>query len=359
MTKLASRVLFAGGGTGGHVYMAIAVARELKRRDPSVEILFAGTAEGLESRIVPEQGYLLRTIRIGGLKNVGVKRLVTTILQMPGALLASLRIVREFSPSTVVGVGGFSSGPLVAAARLTGVPALLIEPNAHPGFANRLLARFCQAAAVAFDESAAWFGRKAHVTGVPIRQEFFSVETIPSPDSRLRVLIFGGSRGSHPINMAVLESLPYLAEAPLSLVHQTGPADFAAVKEAYRKHAVDAEICDYIHNMPQAFSKADVVLSRAGASTIGEITAAGKPAILIPFPQAADDHQTKNAEALARRNAAILLHQKDVTGQGLADRILDLQQNPQRLAEMSGASRTLAHPGATQKIVSLLEELAS
>lgn len=339
--------------------MALAVAREIRRREPSAQILFAGTAEGLESRIVPEQGYPLRTIRIGGLKNVGAKRLIATLLQMPGALLASLRIVREFSPSTVVGVGGFSSGPIVAAARLAGVPALLIEPNAHPGFANRLLAHFCQTAAVAFDETAAWFGRKAHVTGVPIRQEFFSIETVPSGDGRLRLLIFGGSRGSHPINMAVLESLPFLAETPLSVVHQTGPADFSDVKEAYRKHPVDAEICDYIHDMPQAFSKADVVLSRAGASTIGEITAAGKPAILIPFPQAADDHQTRNAEALAKRNAAILLHQKDLTGRGLAAQIMDLQTNRVRLGEMSGASRTLAHPGATQKIVNLMEELAS
>ncbi len=353
------RVLFAGGGTGGHVYMAVAVAQQLAERHPGIEIVFAGTRQGLESRIVPRFGYRLETIQIGGLKNVGPKRIAQTVWQLPVSTLASLRIVRRFRPQAVAGVGGYSSGPLVLAASLLRVPSLVIEPNVHPGLANRLVKRFIRKAAVAYTETARWFGAKAVLTGVPIREEFFAQRDHDFRRKPLTVLIFGGSRGSRPLNQLVLGALAGLDTPSIRLIHQTGPEHFEAVFEGYRSHRVDREVLPYIEDMPRYFARADLIVSRAGASTIAEITAAGRPALLVPFPHAADDHQTKNARALEARGAALTLEERTASGESLAGKIRELEANRNRLEEMANASRATSRPGAAGAVAELMEEIAA
>jgi UDP-N-acetylglucosamine--N-acetylmuramyl-(pentapeptide) pyrophosphoryl-undecaprenol N-acetylglucosamine transferase len=257
----------------------------------------------------------------------------------------------------VVGVGGYSSGPVVLAAWLLRIPTLIIEPNVYPGFANRILSRFASRAAVAFEETAGWFGRKARVTGVPVRSEFFEVPAQATPRTPPTLLVYGGSRGSQPINKLIVEALPFLSPEKVSIIHQTGPQNYEEVSARYEDNGFPAEVLPYIDNMPGYFAKADLVLCRAGASTMAEITAAGKPAILIPFPHATDDHQRKNAEALAVRGAAVLLHQKSTDGQQLGTVIKELTGESERLTSMSTESRRLAKPGATDSIVNLMEEI--
>ncbi|MEJ2076889.1 MAG: undecaprenyldiphospho-muramoylpentapeptide beta-N-acetylglucosaminyltransferase [Acidobacteriota bacterium] len=353
------RVLFAGGGTGGHVYMAIAVAQQLAIRHPGIEIIFAGTQQGLESRIVPHFGYRLETIRIGGLKNVGLRRFAQTLWQLPISTLASLRIVRRIRPQVVAGVGGYSSGPLVLASSLLRVPSLVIEPNVHPGLANRLVRRVIRKAAVAYAETAGWFGRKAVLTGVPIREEFFAQRDHDFRQKPLTVLIFGGSRGSRPLNQLVLAALEGLDSPAFRLIHQTGPEHLDDVLEGYRRHHVDREVLPYIEDMPRYFARADLIVSRAGASTIAEITAAGRPALLVPFPHAADDHQTKNARALEARGAAITLEERAASGEVLAGKIRELESNRGRLEEMAKASRATSRSGAARAVAQLMEEIAA
>jgi len=357
MTDQLNKVLFAGGGTGGHVYMAIAIAQQLKMRQPGIDSLFAGTEDGLEARIVPSLGFKLETIKIGGLKKVGALRTIRTLLQLPLSFWSSLGIIRRFSPQVVVGVGGYSSGPVVLAAWLLRIPTLIIEPNVFPGFANRILSRVASRAAVAFEETARWFGRKAKVTGVPVRSEFFEVPEQGTPRTPPTLLVYGGSRGSQPINELIVEALPFLSPEQVSIIHQTGPQNYEEVSDRYEEIGFPAEVLPYIDDMPGYFAKADLLLCRAGASTMAEITAAGKPAILIPFPHATDDHQRKNAEALAVRGAAVLVHQKSTDGQQLATAIKDLAGEHKRLISMSTASRKLAKPGATDSIVNLMEEI--
>ncbi|UCF38241.1 MAG: undecaprenyldiphospho-muramoylpentapeptide beta-N-acetylglucosaminyltransferase [Acidobacteriota bacterium] len=351
-----NRVLFAGGGTGGHVYMAVAVAQALKERSSGIDLLFAGTEQGLEARILPPLGFNLRTIEIGGLKNVGLRRLVTTGLQLIPSIVQSLRIVREFRPSLVVGVGGYSSGPLVLATRMLRIPALLLEPNVLPGFTNRLLRRWCQGAAVAYEETARWFGKKARITGIPIREQFFSVPDLAPHEGPLEVLVFGGSQGSRPINELVVAAAHNLSADRFSLVHQTGPRDFERISREYSSLRFPVEVVPYIDDMPLRFEAADLIISRSGASTIAEITAAGRPSILIPFPHAADDHQKKNAEALESRGAAILFEQVGSDPSQLAAKLVELDSQRERLAEMGKKSRSLAKPNAVARIIQLMEE---
>ncbi len=353
------RVLFAGGGTGGHLYMAIAVARTLQAANPATQFLFVGTPEGLEARIVPQQGFLLETIHVGGLKNVGIRRLVRTAVQLPLSLVHSLRIVSRFRPDAVLGVGGYASGPVVLAAFLRRIPSVIIEPNVEPGLANRLLRPLVDRIAVAFKETAARFGVKARITGVPIREEFFRVREHAFDADRLTVLIFGGSRGSRPLNQLVSASLPQLAGHPVHLIHQTGPDDYETVRETYREVDISAEILPYIDDMPACFNRADLIVSRSGASTVAEITAAGRPALLVPFPHAADDHQTKNARALESRGAAIVMVQKETTGETLAAKVSELVRDRAQLGRMAAAAREANRPGAAGAVIRLLEEAAA
>jgi UDP-N-acetylglucosamine--N-acetylmuramyl-(pentapeptide) pyrophosphoryl-undecaprenol N-acetylglucosamine transferase len=352
------RVLFAGGGTGGHVYMAIALADLIQAKNPSVKILFAGAAAGLESQILPHSEYELKTIQIGGLKSVGLRKALTTLVQLIPGMFTANRIVRNFGPSLIVGVGGYASALFMVAGKVSSIPLLLIEPNVFPGFTNRILARWVDKAAVAYEETATWFGTKATITGIPVRDEFFTTAPATEPQGPLRLLVFGGSRGSVPINDLLCEALPHLSHDTVKIVHQTGYADYKRVAALYENERFDAEVLEYIEDMPSYFANTDVIVSRAGASTVAEVTAAGRPSILIPLPHATDDHQRKNAEALASRGAALLLDQHKTSGQELADTIVSLQNDRKRLTKMAEASRKLARPNSTAEIVKLMEQIA-
>jgi UDP-N-acetylglucosamine--N-acetylmuramyl-(pentapeptide) pyrophosphoryl-undecaprenol N-acetylglucosamine transferase len=352
------RVLFAGGGTGGHVFMSVALAEELRRNDPACAILFVGTRQGLEARVLGPLGFELQTIEIGGLNKVGFRRAAATLARLPLSILEGRRIAKTFRPSIIVGVGGYSSGPVVLGGRLAGCRSLLIEPNAYPGLTNRLLARWVDGAAVAFQEASRHFGSHARLTGIPIRKEFHELREEIRKEGPLQVLVFGGSQGSRPINTLVCQAMKSIPQERIRLVHQTGKADYARVREIYAECGFQAEVTEFIHDMPRMFAWADLIISRSGASTVAEVTAAGKPAVLIPFPQAADDHQRRNAEALARRKAALLLEQEATSGSELADVVLKLAGDREELRRMAAASREMSRPDSVAAILNFMSELA-
>jgi UDP-N-acetylglucosamine--N-acetylmuramyl-(pentapeptide) pyrophosphoryl-undecaprenol N-acetylglucosamine transferase len=359
------RVVIAGGGTGGHLYPGIAVARELQARQPGAEVSFAGTARGIEARVVPREGFPLDLIRSGGMKGKSLADRVRGALLVPLGLLDGWRIVSARRPAIVIGVGGYSSGPVVLVAALRGVPTMLLEQNAVPGLTNRLLSRVVQAAAVTFESTQAFFGSKAFVSGNPVRPEFFATagpqqeSAINDQASVTRVLVFGGSQGAHAINVAMVEAAPQLAAGSplLRLVHQTGERDVEMVRSAYREAGLQADVEPFLYDMGRQLSTADVIVCRAGATTLAEITAAGKAAILIPLPTATDDHQRKNAEALAAAGAAEVLLQQHLTGAILADRLLALAHDAGRRRKIAAAAQSLARPDAARVIVDRAMEL--
>lgn len=349
------RAVIAGGGTGGHVIPALAIAHELRRRYHA-EVLFIGTARGIETRLVPQAGFPLELIEVGALKNVSLATRLGTLVALPRAIVRSWWIMNAFRPEVVIGVGGYASGPGMLAAALTGHPTLVFEPNLVPGFANRVIAPLVSAAAVHFEETRRYF-RRCQVTGVPVRQAFFEIPA--KQGGRPTLLVFGGSQGASAINRTVMEALPALYQRVpgLHIVHQTGEHDFEQAQRLYREARVSAEVFPFIERMPEAFRGADLLLCRSGASTVAEVTAAGKPAVFVPFPHAADDHQRRNAEALERAGAAVLLPESELSPQRLADVVASLLNDPARLARMSQAARTLSHPDAAQQISTLAARL--
>jgi UDP-N-acetylglucosamine--N-acetylmuramyl-(pentapeptide) pyrophosphoryl-undecaprenol N-acetylglucosamine transferase len=351
------RVIVAGGGTGGHVIPAIAIAQELYTAH-NAQVVFVGTARGIETRLVPAAGFELRLIEVGGVNRVSFTTRLKTLLDLPRALATSARLIREFRPDVMIGVGGYASGPAMLAAALLRIPTVTFEPNVVPGFANRLLASTAHAAAVHFQQTCRYF-RNCHVTGVPVRREFFRVPA-RAQDARQTLLVFGGSQGAHAINQAMIESLPKLIAAipAIHIIHQTGERDYAGAQAAYRKTMPAAEVSPFIDDMPHAFARADLLLCRSGASTVAEITAAGKPAIFIPLPTAADDHQRHNASTLAGGGAARLLPQSELSVERLVTDITSLLSDRAELARMSEAARSFAHPDAAAKIASLAVQVA-
>jgi UDP-N-acetylglucosamine--N-acetylmuramyl-(pentapeptide) pyrophosphoryl-undecaprenol N-acetylglucosamine transferase len=358
-------VVIAGGGTGGHLYPGIAVARELLARHPDARISFAGTAKGIESRVLPREGFALDLIRSGGLKGKSLIDRLRGAALVPLGLVDALRIVSNRRPHLVIGVGGYSAGPVVLVAALRGVPTMLLEQNAVPGLTNRLLAGRVRAAAVTFESTQAFFGAKAFVSGNPVRPEFF--ETVESAaESRpatgiTRVLVFGGSQGAHAINVAMVGAAAELAagEPHVHVTHQTGERDVAMVGAAYKEAGLPSEVAPYLYDMGHQLGRADVVVCRAGATTLAEITAAGKAAILIPLPTATDDHQRKNADALAAAGAADVLLQQELIGPVLARRILALAADGDKRTRMAAAARRLARPDAARVIVDRALELVT
>jgi UDP-N-acetylglucosamine--N-acetylmuramyl-(pentapeptide) pyrophosphoryl-undecaprenol N-acetylglucosamine transferase len=351
------KFLMAGGGTGGHVIPALAVARELKRRGH--EALFVGTVSGLEAKLVPAAGFPIEFIEIGGLNRVGAARMARTLVQLP---LATARVVfslGRWRPAAVFGMGGYAAGPVMMAAWLRRIPVVLMEPNAVPGFTNRRMAKLVARALVNFEETAKYFppGR-ALVTGVPVRPEFFSL--VPKPRERtLTLLITGGSRGSRTLNNAARESWPLFknADFPVRLLHQTGAAAHAELARDFETSGVEGEVVPFIDAMPEAFAAADLVVCRSGAGAVAEIAAAGKPAILVPFPFAADDHQTRNAELLARAGAARMVPDSECGGRRLFEEVRELATAPGALERLGEKARSFARPGAAERAASLLEEL--
>jgi len=347
------KAILAGGGTGGHVIPAIAIAQELQSQYQA-EVLFIGTARGLENRLVPAAGFSLQLVKVGALNRVSLATRVKTLFDLPRAVFAAARMLKEFQPDVVIGVGGYASGPAMLAAIRQRIPTLAFEPNLVPGFANRVVAPFVSAAAVHFEQTAERF-RNAIVTGVPVRPAFFQIPAKHFDPSAPTLLVFGGSQGARAINKAVPRAIaPLLARLPqLHLIHQTGERDYNDVLAAYSQAGFPAEVHKFIDDMPGFFARADLVLCRSGASTVAEIAAAGKPAVFVPFPLAADDHQRRNAEALERVGAAVVVEETKLDEVWLVDTICALLEDPARLARMSDAARKMAHPDAAKDIAGL------
>ena len=351
------RIVIAGGGTGGHVIPALAIAQQLKKQF-AAEVLFIGTARGIETRLVPQAGFPLELIRVGGLKNVSLMTRAKTMFDLPRALWVSGRMLTDFNPDVVIGVGGYASGPAMFAAIRRRIPTLAFEPNVVPGFANRLVARWVSAAAVHFEETCEYFPN-CRVTGVPVREAFFQIPAKTGGPPTL--LVFGGSQGARAINQAMIESLPGLrGRIPgIHIVHQTGQRDYDHVQAAYQKSGISGEVHKFIDDMPATFARADLLVCRSGASTVAEITAAGKPAIFVPFPRAADDHQNVNARALERVGAAVVVEESNLGAAYLVDTIAALIADPNRLQGMSAAAKSLAHPKALEEIAAMVKQLAA
>ncbi len=372
------RVVLAGGGTGGHVIPALAIAHELSTAY-GAEVLFLGTGRGIESRLVPAAGYQLRLIDVGALKKVSLATRLHTLLQLPRAVVKSWRWLAEFRAEVVIGVGGYASGPAMMAAYLRGTPSIVFEPNRVPGLANRLAGAMANAAAVQFEQTERYF-QNCHVTGIPVRHAFFDVAlrqpaacpaaaaaadatgsvavrcTAPKPT----LLVFGGSQGAQSINRAVLEALPVLAAKfpGIHIIHQTGEPDYRQAAGAYLHAGISAEVCPFIEDMPAMFARADLLVCRSGASTVAEVAAAHKPAIFVPFPHAADDHQTRNAEALCEAGGAVLLPDSQLTAAKLVEAVGQLLGNRERLRQMGEVAGKLAHADATVQIAALAARLA-
>jgi UDP-N-acetylglucosamine--N-acetylmuramyl-(pentapeptide) pyrophosphoryl-undecaprenol N-acetylglucosamine transferase len=349
--------LMAGGGTGGHVIPAIAVAREITRM--GFEVLFVGTDRGVESRLVPAAGFRLEKIRVGGLKNLGVFTRLLSLWRLLAETAGQLSRFAEWKPAAVFSMGGYVAGPPVLAALLRGVPVVVMEPNAIPGATNRWIAKWVKRALINFEETRRFFppGR-TELTGLPVREEFFHLP--PKTGATFTVLITGGSQGSRTLNNAARQAWPLFRDANLRvrLIHQTGSSMYQELSADFCKAGLSGEISEFITDMPAAFAKADLIVCRAGAGAVSELAAAGKPSVLIPFPFAADQHQLKNAQAFERAGAARLSLDRDWNGQKFFEIVSHLYQNGAELSVMGESARKLAHSGAAQRAARILIELA-
>jgi len=354
------KMVIAGGGTGGHLFPGVAVAEEFLKRESNNRVLFIGTERGLEARILKDLGFELRLITAEGIKGRGLRSLAA-IAKIPRGLIESFGILRDFSPDVVIGVGGYASGPAVLAAWLMGIPTAIAEQNALPGVTNRILAKFVRRVFVSFEESLRWMPPgKTVVSGNPIRQGFFGAGSDDSRrEGRFTILVFGGSQGAHRINEAMREAMPHLEvmKDHLRFVHQTGEKDFRDVESAYRERGMDAVVHPFIRDMASAYRAADLLICRAGATSIAEITACGKAAVFIPFPFAVNDHQTGNARVLVEAGAAEMIAERDLDGLRLADVIVRLSADPARLRAMEEKSRSLGNPRAAADIVDACIEM--
>jgi UDP-N-acetylglucosamine--N-acetylmuramyl-(pentapeptide) pyrophosphoryl-undecaprenol N-acetylglucosamine transferase len=353
-------VLIAGGGTGGHIIPALAVAHELVTHHQA-EVLFVGTPRGMESRMVPAAGFSLRLIEVGPLKNVSLATRLRTMVDIPRSLFACRSLIREFDPHVVFGVGGYASGPGMAAALMLRVPTMAFEPNAMPGLANRLVGKHVQVAAVNFPAAAIFF-HNAEVTGIPVRPDFFRLP--PATRETPHLLVFGGSQGARIFNNTLPVIAPdLLAAVPgLTILHQAGLRHQEATEADYTASGADParwQVSGFLDDMPARFARANLVMARSGASTVAELAAAGKPALLVPFAAAADDHQTRNAEEMVKAEAAVMLKESDLADHNkVIDTLIQLLGSHERLAAMSAAALTQSHPQAAEDIANRLVQLA-
>ena len=349
--------VMAGGGSGGHVFPGLAVARELSSRGHSVR--FIGTERGMESKLVPAAGFALDRIEIGGLNRVGFRKMLQSLGEMPSSVWQSARLLARAKPDAVFSTGGYVAGPVLIAALWKRIPVVVMEPNAIPGFTHRKLGRFVARALVSFETSAKWFPEgRTEVTGLPVREEFFSVAE-RSPGKPLNVLITGGSQGSRTLNRASEESWPLWPKSSVRLIHQTGRNAFEELAPRFRDSGMDGEILPFIDDMPKMFAQADLMVCRSGMGTVTELAASGKPAILVPLPTASDQHQLRNAEAFAKAGAGIVVLDSEMTGVRLVEEVLRLTANPEKLIEMGRSARKLAWPGAAQRAADVLESMVS
>jgi UDP-N-acetylglucosamine--N-acetylmuramyl-(pentapeptide) pyrophosphoryl-undecaprenol N-acetylglucosamine transferase len=348
-------VVIAGGGTGGHLFPGIAIAEEFLARDKQTEVLFVGTKRGIENKLLSRIGYPLKTIDIEGVKGRGGKALVKGFYRIPQSMWQSRRILNEFRPQIVIGVGGYASGPAVLAAYFMGIPTAIAEQNIIPGITNRILGKIADKIFVTYAETAGWFSRsRVILSGNPVRAALAGVRSVRKEKKSFRqLLIFGGSQGAMAINRSVVEMLPQLKKmkTEIHILHQTGAGDLEAVREAYSRYGIDAEVSPFIVDMAEAYERADLIICRAGATSLAEITAAGKVSILIPFPFAANDHQTKNARALADAGAAILISESELSGKKLSAIVEELLGSEEKLHRMEEKSAQLGNIHAAAAIV--------
>ncbi len=353
-------VLIAGGGTGGHLFPGIALAQELRARDPDGRIVFVGTERGIEVRAVPRAGFELELLPVSGLRRMGAVGFLKGMFRLPLALLKASGLVWRLRPDVAVSVGGYAAGPAVLVSRLSGVRCVVMEQNAIPGFTNRVLAKIVHRVFAALPLQGI-APHKVQVLGNPVRADFLPVREIPyEPSSPLRLLVFGGSQGARALNEAMMAMVPALASnrVPIRVTHQTGSADHERVSAAYAEAGLsDATVTPFIDDMATAYRDADLVLCRSGATTIAELTVCGRPAILVPFPFAVDDHQTKNARALEAAGGAICLPQPELTPEGLLARLRELADDPERLRALAAGARSAGHPNAARDIADALEGL--
>jgi UDP-N-acetylglucosamine--N-acetylmuramyl-(pentapeptide) pyrophosphoryl-undecaprenol N-acetylglucosamine transferase len=357
------RMIIAGGGTGGHLFPGIAVAEEVLKRKPQNDVLFIGTYRGLENRVLKNLGFSLRFIDIEGIKGKSMAKAWQSMNKIPKSLIQASTIIRDFSPDIVLGVGGYASGPAVMAAHFMGIKTAIAEQNALPGLTNRILGKFADRVFLTFEQTKKWFSPpKTMVTGNPIRSAFFR-KGLATKEAKVHftILIFGGSQGAHAINMAVINALEYLKDImnQLKFIHQTGNSDMEPVSNAYRESGFYAEVFPFITDMASAYSAADLLICRSGATSVTEITASGKAALLIPYPYAIGDHQSKNAEVLLEAGAAEIIPEKELSGQKLADDIKRLYNHPETIMEMEAASAKLGNIQAAARIVDACIELVS
>ena len=361
------RLCIAGGGTGGHVFPALATAAAVRARAPQAALLFVGTAAGLEARLVPAAGYPFETIRVRGLTGKALGERIMALVVLPGAVAQSRRLLARFGPDVVLGVGGYVAGPVLVAAALRGVPTVLHEQNAIPGLTNRLLCRMATAVAVSLEAARVHLPtRRLTVTGNPVRADLFehardrSREAFGLAPDRTTLLVFGGSQGARRLNEAMRGVAGALTECRtrIQFLHATGERDREAVAAAYAAAGIRAVVLPFIEAMGAAYAAADLVICRAGATTVAELAALGKPAILVPFPHAAGDHQRHNAAALAAGGGAVLVLEQDLTSAGLADRIRELVQDPVRLGRMARCAAAAGRPDAAERLADLLFEVA-
>lgn len=354
--------IIAGGGTGGHLFPGIAICRELRSRFPRCRILFAVGHRRMESEILDRHGFEVRHLSVEGIKGKGWMKKVKALSCLPVSFFQAKRLIAGTRPACVIGMGGYSSGPVCVAARLSGVASLVHEQNSFPGLTNRLLCRLVDRVCISFEDSAARFpGGRIVVTGNPVREEFFTVgENVSSSHDQFTLLVVGGSLGSRPVNDAVVDALGLLKKKSLipAVIHQTGEADYDRVTQRYKEEGLEGERHRFIEDMAEAYRRADLVIGRAGATTIFELAAAGRPAILVPYPFAADQHQKANAESLASVGGARIILQQDLNGASLASAVEELVGDADTLARMGAAARTTARPGAASAIVDQIEAVA-
>jgi UDP-N-acetylglucosamine--N-acetylmuramyl-(pentapeptide) pyrophosphoryl-undecaprenol N-acetylglucosamine transferase len=352
------KVIIAGGGTGGHIFPAVSVAEEILGRDSSNEVLFVGTKTGLENQILSKRGYRIEHITARGMKGSGMIRSVKAAFAAASGIFDSMSILKSFKPDFVLGVGGYVSGPMVLAASLRGVPTAICEQNAYPGIANRILGKFVKKVFTTFDDAAGFFPKgKVVMTGNPVRRDILSGKPAGDKTGGLTILIFGGSQGARRLNESVPEALSMLGRNDISVIHQTGAKDVELVKKAYENYGIHARVLPFIDDMAGSYAEADFVIARSGAGTVAEITALGKPSLLIPYPFAADDHQMANARALEKAGAAVVMADREAEPGNLREALTNVLQID-KLHIMSRAAMALGRPGAASEIVDRIYILA-
>ena len=358
----ATRLLVAGGGTGGHLFPGVAVAEELKRLSPDSEVLFVGTTRGIESRVLPDLGWRLEHIEVSGIKTVGRMGAIRGMLRIPGAIWQSRQILKKFAPDVVIGVGGYASGPVVLAAKLMGIRTAILEQNSIPGMTNRILGKVAKKIFLSFAHTKAFFkARKSELIGNPIRRQILEGLEAESPEEVseaqmevFRLFIFGGSQGAVAVNEMCCTAAALLREQNINLdiVHQTGKADLEATQARYDKSGISADCRAFISDMASEYKAADLIVSRAGATTIAELGIVGLPAILIPYPFAANNHQELNAQEMVDSGAAFMLRQEgNQDGEALAALLAELCQDPEKRKKMAEAMRSLGRADAATKVV--------